>query len=327
MSDFKFSCPACGQHLAGDVRYGGTQLRCPACQQSFIVPAPPAPAPVGAAASSGGAPLQTMVPGRAASSPSLPVAAQRLGGPARTSRLALASLICSIGSFILIPLGFIPGIICGHMAKRRIAQDPTLAGRGLAKVGLIVGYLALGIQGLALLGVLGFFLFVGAKVAHQVSAPDAEGWALQLKGVSIPAGPVSGRIKGRNFVSENASIQGGWLKFAQGADSVADLEMDVVLVVNLSAELSGKTFTVPNQKSGANPQVWMKWKQAGKATPEEKSWMEGYAMKLEFGKALNGKLPGKIYLCVPDDEKSFIRGTFEVPLRRERGAPAVPPGR
>ena len=344
MSDFRFSCSACGQHFAGDARYAGSQIKCPTCQQFFIVPAGPPPVPVVVATSSGGTTIQAPVVAAQAAPPPRPRAAsQPVSGPARTSRLALASLICSIGSFIIIPFGFIPGIICGSMASKRIAQDPTLAGRGLAKAGLIIGYAALGIQGLAL----AFFLFFGARVAREVPAPpgqtsrmarvqrprstgpadttpDAAGWTLQLKGVSIPEGPVNGRIKGGNFISEKTSLQGGLLKFAQGADIAPDLEMDVVLLVQLSGQLSGKTFTVPNKEPGGSPQVSMKWKQAGKDALEENSWMEGYAMKLEFGKALNGKLPGKIYLCVPDEEKSFIRGTFEVPLRRERGAPSGP---
>ena len=237
------------------------------------------------------------------------------------------------------------------MAKKRMARDATLGGRGLAKAGLIVGYVALGIQVVALVAIVGFVTLVGVRVAQQVSAPpgqmppmrraprlgspgqptpptetvakggpvdttpDAAGWTLQLKGVNIPAGPVTGRIKGRDFNSEQVSLQNGWLSFRQGADVIADLEMDVVLVVNLNAELSGKTFTVPTKESGGNPQVWMKWKSSGQDTPEQKSWMDGYAMRLEFGRMLNGKLPGKIYLCIPDEEKSFIRGTFEVSLK------------
>jgi hypothetical protein len=279
-------------------------------------------------------------------------ASQPIIGPARTSKLAIASLICSIGSFIIIPLGFIPGIICGHMAKKRIARDAALGGRGLAKAGLIVGYVALGIHVLVLVAVLGFATLVGVKVSQQMqvpsgqtpptirfsrpaapaapgniaepaaesgpvdTTPDAAGWTLQLKGASIPTGPVTGRIKGRDFKSEQASLENGWLKFRQGADFFPDLEMDIVLFVNLNAELSGKTITVPKQEFGGNPHIWMKWKPDGQDTPEQKSWMEGYAMQLEFGRMLNGKMPGKIYLCVPDKEKSFIRGTFEVPLRR-----------
>ena len=50
MSDVKFSCPACSQHIRCDDSLGGTQVECPACRAPMIVPGagavPPPPAPV-----------------------------------------------------------------------------------------------------------------------------------------------------------------------------------------------------------------------------------------------------------------------------------------
>jgi len=63
--------------------------------------------------------------------------------PTKTSGLAIASLICSLGNFLIIPFGFIPGIICGHLAMKQLAREPGLKGRGLAQAGLILGYLGL----------------------------------------------------------------------------------------------------------------------------------------------------------------------------------------
>jgi hypothetical protein len=357
MSDFKFSCPGCGQHLSGDLRYAGLQILCPACQRSITVPAGPGPALRTTAAAATGAHRPIAVAMPAAASTSIPSRMAPTTRPKRTSGLAIASLVCSIGSFVIIPFGFIPGIICGHIARKRLAQDPTLGGRGMAKAGLIVGYAALVINVLALAALAAFFTYF-ARVAKQITVtsgqsppvvrvhevpgpghgsrgsrpevesgpadttPDAAGWNLQLAGVSTPSGPVTGRIKGRNFNSEKALLENGWLKFRQGADFFADLEMNVVLFVSNNAQLAGKTFTVPKKEFGSNPHIWMKWKPAEKDVPEQKAYMEGYAMQLEFGSITDGKLPGKIYLCLPDAEKSFIRGTFEVSVNPGSG-PAV----
>jgi hypothetical protein len=64
MSEIKFSCPGCEQHLEADQSYAGTQIACPTCQVPFTIPdniivtaAPPpvrAPARVLAVASSAG---------------------------------------------------------------------------------------------------------------------------------------------------------------------------------------------------------------------------------------------------------------------------------
>ena len=38
MSEFKFSCPQCGQHIQCDTLWSGRQINCPACQQPLVVP-------------------------------------------------------------------------------------------------------------------------------------------------------------------------------------------------------------------------------------------------------------------------------------------------
>ena len=41
MSEFKFSCPHCTQHLQGDERLGGKQIQCPACKHLIVIPPSP----------------------------------------------------------------------------------------------------------------------------------------------------------------------------------------------------------------------------------------------------------------------------------------------
>ena len=74
-------------------------------------------------------------------------------GSTRLSGMALTSLICGItGCLFVVP--FILAIIFGHIALTKIKYDHTLTGRGMAIMGLILGYL--------ILGVLLFFMLVGA---------------------------------------------------------------------------------------------------------------------------------------------------------------------
>lgn len=42
MSDFKFSCPHCDQHLQCDDRLGGRQIQCPTCHHLITIPLSPA---------------------------------------------------------------------------------------------------------------------------------------------------------------------------------------------------------------------------------------------------------------------------------------------
>jgi hypothetical protein len=57
-----------------------------------------------------------------------------------TSGLAIASLVLSCLTFVLLPFGCIPGIICGHLARAECRRNPAVSGDGLALAGLIIGY-------------------------------------------------------------------------------------------------------------------------------------------------------------------------------------------
>ena len=90
-------------------------------------------------------------------------------GPARTTEgTALASLILGIAGYLgLGPLGWIPGIICGHIALGRIRRDPHLNGEGMARGGLAASYIGMVLAALAVMAIVIFFaFFVGVAVPH-----------------------------------------------------------------------------------------------------------------------------------------------------------------
>jgi len=106
MSEFKFSCPACHRDILCDATSAGMQITCPLCNTTITVPK------------------------------------ETTAITQRTSGLAIASLVCSLSSLVTC-IGWLPGIICGHMAKSRIRRNPLLKGTGLATAGLVIGYLIL----------------------------------------------------------------------------------------------------------------------------------------------------------------------------------------
>lgn len=60
----------------------------------------------------------------------------------RTEGFAIASLACGIGAFFFIPIvGSILAIVFGAVARRRIAEDPTLQGTDMARAGIIIGWI------------------------------------------------------------------------------------------------------------------------------------------------------------------------------------------
>jgi DNA-directed RNA polymerase subunit RPC12/RpoP len=149
MSEFKFLCPECGQKILADNAFTGAGIACPTCQKTITIPAT-APATVG----TGGATASPPPLPQTAARPASPVPAAA-GRPQQTpdvfSALAAASLICSV----FVPLGSIPGIIFGHLAKARMRRNIFLVGEKMADAGLLISYGVL----LATLAVGGIFLF------------------------------------------------------------------------------------------------------------------------------------------------------------------------
>jgi Flp pilus assembly pilin Flp len=79
---------------------------------------------------------------------------------ARTSGLAIASLVCGILGFFSAGLMGIPAVILGHISRSQIKKNPALQGGGLALAGLITGYVSficifIGIVGISVLIALG----------------------------------------------------------------------------------------------------------------------------------------------------------------------------
>ncbi len=63
MSDFKFSCPHCDQHIRCDEKLAGRQIQCPGCNHLIVIPASPAQAEQGNYKADSGMTWATFVPG------------------------------------------------------------------------------------------------------------------------------------------------------------------------------------------------------------------------------------------------------------------------
>ena len=80
----------------------------------------------------------------------------------KTSGLALASMICGITAWTILPifLNAIAAVITGSMAKKEIKEsNGTITGSGMATAGLILGWVQIG---LVILAVVGFTILLVA---------------------------------------------------------------------------------------------------------------------------------------------------------------------
>jgi len=88
-----------------------------------------------------------------------------------TPGIAIASLVCGILSWVCAgPLAAIPAVITGHMALGRIKRSVgTLAGRGLAIAGLILGYTSI----VAMIAVIVLFFALVVPLIKEKSSKTA----------------------------------------------------------------------------------------------------------------------------------------------------------
>ncbi len=80
----------------------------------------------------------------------------------RTEPFAIASIVCAVANFLGgFLIGAILAIIFGKIAQNNIAANPALGGAGLARAGIIVGWVGVGIVVAFLLLGVTMFGFLG----------------------------------------------------------------------------------------------------------------------------------------------------------------------
>lgn len=132
---------------------------------------------------------------------------------------------------------------------------------------------------------------------------------------ATPAGSASGKIAGKEFKVEKATLDNDKLELWQGGGE-SKFDTKEIVIMNLgNGALDGKKFSVKRDQDGVGPTICMSYKKEGEQYPGAENYFNGFSMKLEFGTAKNGKIPGKIELRLPDKAGSFVSGTFEAEIK------------
>jgi DNA-directed RNA polymerase subunit RPC12/RpoP len=282
MSEFKYACPVCGQHMVCDSSQGGTVMECPTCFQKIIAPQAPAPG------------SKFILTGQKYSEKKSSAGVPKvllLGGTTDRS-LPWVVLIVLV---VLLAAGAAVFVMRGRVERARQAEvqplppKPPNPEKSKPKP---------------------------AESVQSVPPPATdELWQLSLGTEAIPDGPVVGRIHGLDFGCDRVVFQGGVLILRAGRNG----SVESGVIINFSGAnqeaLSGKTINVTTNADLA-ARVTLRWQADGEGKKED--FTNGYALRLEFGQLLNERLPGKIHLCLPDDEKSYLVGSFIADVRKPK---------
>jgi hypothetical protein len=277
MSEFKFACPVCGQHITCDPASSGTQMDCPTCFRKLVVPQ------AKAAGSSNLVLTAALVQSRPATSLSsqTDVIASRPPAAKKVPVVALTLMVL---------------VVCagaGVFAFRKVifhsSQPPSPATHQPVQL--------------------------AQPVMPIIAAPaDGTNWTLNLAEARIPDEPASGSVNGRAFKLERATIQQGRLDLRQGPKWPPDVGVSVHLFAERTEDLAGRTVTIEASRTNP-PRTILRWKNE-QGEPVNKDQRRGYALKVEFGQVTNNHLPGRIFIAFSDQPRSYAAGTFNAEIRK-----------
>ncbi len=162
----------------------------------------------------------------------------------------------------------------------------------------------------------------GAAGSGMPTAPS-EPYQMDPANHRLPGGPVAGRLDGKEFTPDRVEFTEKSLVFRRGKDIFPDQEVRVALRAEAGKPLLPAKVTVnPSQQGtdGTNPTISTS-SRSGDASPRNALMTNGYALTLEIGPREKGKVRGTIYLCLPDEARSYLAGAFEAEWVRDFTAP------
>jgi hypothetical protein len=139
--------------------------------------------------------------------------------------------------------------------------------------------------------------------------PAVSGWTSDVSKAAFPDHPADGKVHGMHFALKSAALRGPNLRLI--SENGPSLE-----IFGLDQPVAGQSYEIQPADSSANPRVKLAWNEGD--VIHAATYGKGYGMKLQFAQVVNRKISGKIYLCLPDDSKSYVAGTFEVRIPKSK---------
>ncbi len=330
MPNLQFPCPSCTQTIECEEQYAGLELTCPMCQAAVVAPA--APEPVAApTVSTATAPKKNRLSVSASAAHTAHAAAPQTQshqvyvpppkkpfnkGP--IIKVAVALVVICAGGYFGWPY------IKKAQAKFSSKVDEAGAGSGGGELGHLADLNATldatePSKHETLSGSYGSAVGQAQQVASagqpkpSVNLPSIPPtYTLSADETEIPSSKLNGSVAGHEFIPDLVRFdrvgQNYVLTLRQGTNGVPDRELFIYLR-NTSKGYETNTLLVAKEFKVGNPQIVKKWK-TGPLLFGQKTFSAGYVMKLEFDKVSNGSLPGKIYVALPDPEKTVVAGHF-----------------
>jgi len=144
-----------------------------------------------------------------------------------------------------------------------------------------------------------FIVATGWLGAADEPAQGKFAWTNDTEKMTIPDAAITGKVQSSGGVHP-------------------ELDVLITLPIQGKDKLDGRKFVLnPNAKTEKQPNASLLTSPDGKKLPAEVNMTAGQtALKLEFGDEKDGQIPGKIYICLGDNKKSYFAGTFQARIAR-----------
>jgi DNA-directed RNA polymerase subunit RPC12/RpoP len=281
MSEFKYACPVCGQHIKCDSSQVGTIMECPTCFQRITVPQAPStddPKFIIAGIKVGERPA-----------PNVPDATP-MGTlpPAKGFSGAIMVVV------ILIAIGAAVAFVYRGTIFKSLNMPVTTTNAAPEQNTYTPPPLPV------------------VVVPTNLPVPTGTNyWTMNVKALGTPDVPAGGKIHGRYFTAGRMILNSDGLTI-RTADLPPEAGVTIYLRPNPIDSLFGKSLLFEPDTPGA-PTAFLRWKEQGR---EANQGENQYALRLEFGQPTGNTISGKIYLCTPDDLKSYVVGVFNAEIVR-----------
>lgn len=290
MSEFKFACPVCGQHMKCDVSDAGSVMECPTCFQKIV--APQAPTADSKFILAGTKLSEKVVSVRGYDPATTAGAPPEKDFPIKNFIIVLA--VCLVAGALLFII---------HINKKPVQPiaPPPLPPPKMVVPPKVTVPTNVAVPPKPV-------VVTNAAPKPPAVAPRASDkyWTLALDSEKTPGATVVGRIHGLDFMVEKGTYQNGELILRAGTNGPVEFGARINFGV-LPDALTNKTVNVSTSVDKAAVAVLL-WKENGVAQKE--IFKAGYALRLEDGAIAKNIFTGKIYLCTPDAEKSYLMGKF-----------------
>jgi DNA-directed RNA polymerase subunit RPC12/RpoP len=285
MSEFKYACPVCGQHIKCDSSQAGSQMECPTCFQKIIAPQAPAsddPKFIITGTKAGERPVPQFT---GAGSDFIPASK---GFPGALVVVIILIFIGAVVAFVY------RGTIFKSKSNSTMAASGTTAGSNPSSA--------------------------KAKASSRPAlvAPPANdtNWTLNLDGMTnFPDATAAGRIHGQDFICDRAILQNGTLTLRAGRGGPVAFGVMINFGGAQPEALAGQSLNIATNAPMA-ARITLHWLDDGQSAMEDLEG--GYALRLDFGQLSGSRLSGKIYFCAPDELKSYVAGTFNAQIHRPK---------